>query len=71
LTYRPPILIILGRKNPKGKEVVVEMEFGLVIVVGAVVLLDLLARRYGVDTRDGSDWTTRPDGGRCVAGGCR
>ncbi len=34
----------------------VRVEFGLVIIGAAFILLDLLAYRFGVDTRDGFEW---------------
>ncbi|MBA2426175.1 MAG: hypothetical protein H0V60_03715 [Actinobacteria bacterium] len=33
---------------------------GLIFVMIALVLLDLLALEYGVDSRDGADWNTPP-----------
>jgi hypothetical protein len=35
---------------------------GLIFVMIALVLLDLLALEYGVDSRDGADWNTPPPG---------
>ena len=35
----------------------------LVIFAVALVGLDLLAARYGVDTSDGADWASTPVGG--------
>ena len=36
------------------------MLFSLIIVVAAVIVFDLAADRFGVDSRDGRDWLSRP-----------
>lgn len=40
---------------------VVYMELGLIIFATAFLILDLLASRFGVDSRDGSDWMPHDD----------
>jgi hypothetical protein len=40
---------------------VVRMFVGLIIVATLILGFDLLASRFGVESRDGSDWVTHSD----------
>ncbi len=37
------------------------MFLGLIFVALAIVIFDLLASRFGTESRDGSDWTPHAD----------
>ena len=46
----------LGRNTLRLKEVVVNMEFGLLIFAGVLVVFEALAVRFGKPSTDGNDW---------------
>jgi hypothetical protein len=43
------------------RKLVVRMFVGLIIVATLILGFDLLASRFGVESRDGSDWVTHSD----------
>ena len=51
------MLLFVRNIRFKLRKLVLEMAITLVIV-GSLILFDLLAHAYGVDSRDGADWFT-------------